>query len=82
MLSFKKNTACVFIFNNLIKVWLIMKNVWKFINGVKKELGRVKWPTKKYMVKYSISVLFLCVFFSGFFYLIDFLAALLKTLLR
>jgi preprotein translocase SecE subunit len=59
-----------------------MKKLLKFINGVKKELSRVRWPNRKYMIKYSSAVLLLSVFFASFFYLIDFLAALLKTLLR
>lgn len=59
-----------------------MKKIQNFIKGVKKEISRVKWPNRKYMIKYSIAVLSLCVFFSLFFYLIDFVAAIIKTILR
>ncbi len=39
------------------------------LSSVKKEMKKVKWPTKKDMVKYSIAtlsiILFLCVFFTA-----------------
>ena len=40
-----------------------MKKVMLFLNGVKKELSRVRWPDKKYMFKYSIAVISLSLFF-------------------
>ena len=43
-----------------------MKNI---ISDVKKEMKKVKWPTKKDMIKYSIAtlsiILFFCIFFMG-----------------
>jgi preprotein translocase subunit SecE len=57
-----------------------MKKIKKFFSEVKKELGKVKWPTKKDMVKYSISTICFVVFFAAFFYLIDFGVALIKSL--
>ena len=49
-----------------------------FIKQVKDEMKKVKWPTKKEMVKYSITTLLFILLFAGFFYLIDVLFALLK----
>ena len=57
-----------------------MKNIKKFFSEVKKELSKVKWPTKKDMVKYSIATISFVIFFAAFFYLIDFSVAFIKSL--
>ena len=57
-----------------------MKKVKKFFGEVKSELGKVKWPSKKDMVKYSIATICFVIFFAGFFYLIDLAVAFIKTL--
>jgi len=49
-----------------------------FLKEVKAEMKKVKWPTKKEMIKYSITTLIFILLFAGFFYLIDVLFALLK----
>lgn len=53
--------------------------ILKYFKGVKNELDKVKWPSKKDMVKYSTATLGFIFFFALFFYIIDFLFALLKT---
>jgi len=45
------------------------------------ELKKIKWPTKKEMIKYSIATVAFVIFFAIFFYLIELLMALLKTLI-
>ena len=57
-----------------------MKKVKKFFSEVKKELAKVRWPNKKDMVKYSVATIIFVIFFAGFFYVIDLLMALVKTL--
>lgn len=57
-----------------------MKKIKKFFSEVKKELAKVKWPNKKDMVKYSVATIIFVIFFAGFFYAIDLLMALVKTL--
>ena len=57
-----------------------MKKIKKFLSEVKKELGKVKWPNRKDMLKYSIATICFVVFFAGFFYLIDLSVAFIKTL--
>ena len=57
-----------------------MKKIIKFFNEVKKELGNVKWPSKKDMVKYSIATIIFVIFFAVFFYLIDLGVALIKSM--
>ena len=49
-----------------------------FGGAVKAEMRLVRWPKAKEVVKYSIAVLVFVLFFSGFFYLIDTLFALIK----
>lgn len=57
-----------------------MKKIIKFFNEVKKELGNVKWPSKKDMIKYSIATIIFVIFFAVFFYLIDLGVALIKSM--
>lgn len=48
-----------------------MKAVAKFFVGVKKEMGKVRWPNRKEMVKYSVATLSFIVLFSVFFVATD-----------
>ena len=57
-----------------------MKKIKKFLGEVKKELGKVKWPNRKDMVKYSIATITFVIFFALFFYLIDLGVAFIKSL--
>lgn len=52
----------------------------KFFKNVIKELKKVKWPDKKYMVKYSIATFATIIFSSLYFYLIYVLFTLVKEL--
>ena len=49
-----------------------------FMKEVRSEVKKVKWPSKKDMLKYSIATIVFVVFFALFFYAIDLLLALLK----
>lgn len=48
-----------------------MKKLKAFIAGVGKEAKRIKWPSKKDMVKYTGATLALVVLFAGLFSLLD-----------
>ena len=50
-----------------------------FFKEIKKEVSKVKWPSKKEMVKYSIATIVFILFFGVFFYVIDLIIALLKA---
>lgn len=50
-----------------------------FFIDVRNEVSKVKWPSKKDMVKYSIATIVFVIFFALFFYLIDLIIALLKA---
>lgn len=60
------------------------KSLWAkfriFCNGVKSEFGKVHWPDKKDMLKYSIATIVFIVFFALFFYIIEVIFALIQTL--
>ena len=49
-----------------------------FIKEVKEEMRKVKWPTKKELIKYTISTLCFVILFALFFFGIESLFALFK----
>ncbi len=57
-----------------------MGKVKEFFSSVKKETSKIKWPTKKEMIKYSAATLSFMVFFGVFFFVLDFVFAFLKSL--
>jgi len=56
------------------------KKTGNWFKSVIKEVSKVKWPSKKEMLKYSIATIVFVVFFALFFYAIELLMALLKSL--
>lgn len=70
----KKNTKK----NSNKKETKAKKKHFKFLGEVKSEMAKVKWPTKKEMVKYSVATIAFVVFFALFFYAIDLIIAVLK----
>lgn len=57
-----------------------MKKIKTFFKDVKKELNKVKWPSKKNMVKYSVVTVVFIIFFTLFFTALDLIIAFVKTL--
>lgn len=57
-----------------------MKKIGKFFAGVINELKKVRWPDKKSMLKYTIATIVFVVVLAGFFYVIDVVVALVRTL--
>ena len=57
-----------------------MKKIKDFFVSVKKEISKVKWPTKKDMIKYSVITVMFIVFFALFSVLLDFIIAYVKVL--
>ena len=51
----------------------------EYFKGVKKEISRIRWTSKKELVKYSVSTVAFMIFFGVFFYAIDLLVALLRS---
>lgn len=58
-----------------------MKKIVEYFKGVKKEISRIRWTSKKDLLKYSTATVVFMVFFSLFFYAIDMLVALLRSVL-
>ena len=58
----------------------LFKRIKNWFKSVIKEVSKVKWPSKKEMIKYSIATIVFVVFFGLFFYAIELLMALLKSL--
>lgn len=56
-----------------------MKKIIDYFKGVKKEISRIKWTSKKELLKYSVSTIIFMLFFGVFFYAIDILVALLRS---
>ena len=58
-----------------------MSKVGDYFSGVRKEVSRIKWTSKKDLLKFSISTISFMIFFGVFFYVIDLLVALLRSAL-
>ena len=57
-----------------------MKKVKDFLFDVKKEVSKVKWPSKKDMFKYSITTITFVAFFALFFLGLDLVNAYIRTI--
>ena len=51
----------------------------KIINGVKKEIKRIRWTNGKDLVKYSLTTVSFMVALGAYFYVIDLLVSLLRS---
>ena len=60
----------------------IFKIVSKYFKGVWKELKRIRWTDKKELVKYSICTLVFVLFFGLYFYAIDWIVLLVRSLAK
>ncbi len=58
-----------------------MSKVVDYFSGVKKEVSRIKWTSKKDLLKYSTATVMFMLFFGVFFYVIGLLVALLRSAL-
>ena len=60
-----------------------MKKIWnaivKYFKGVKKEIGRIRWTTGKELVKYSVTTVAFMLCLGIYFYAIDMLVSLLRS---
>ena len=56
-----------------------MKKIVDYFKGVKKEVSRIKWTSKKDLLKYSVASILFVMFFGVFFYVIDLVVALLRS---
>jgi len=58
----------------------IFKIISKYFRGVATETKRIKWTTVKELIKYSIASVVFVAFFGIYFYGIDWIALLVRSL--
>lgn len=51
----------------------------KYFNGVKKEIGRIRWTTGKELIKYSVTAVAFMLCLGVYFYAIDMLVTLVRS---
>ena len=59
-----------------------LKSKSKYLKGVGKEIKRIKWTSGKDLVKYSVAAVAFVLFFGIYFYGIDWLALLVRSLAK
>ena len=57
-----------------------MKKIAKFLASVKKEMAKVKWPSKKGMLTYSVATISFILFFMVFYTVTDLIISGIKLL--
>ncbi len=60
----------------------VFKAIGRYFKGVGKEIKRIKWTSGKELVKYSIAAVAFVVFFGIYFYGIDWIALLVRSLAK
>ena len=60
----------------------VFKAIGKYFKGVLKEIKRIRWTTGKELVKYSIAAVAFVIFFGLYFYGIDWIALLVRSLAK
>lgn len=58
----------------------IFKRIAKYFKGVVKEIKRIRWTSGKDLVKYSVATLVFVLFFGLYFYVIDWVVLLVRSL--
>ena len=57
----------------------ILNAITKYFKGVKKELDRIRWTSGKELTKYSLTAVMFIVFLGAYFYAIDILVSLIRS---
>lgn len=57
----------------------IFKSISKYFKGVKKETSRIRWTSSKDLVKYSVTTVTFMLFLGIYFYAIDLLVSLIRS---
>lgn len=60
----------------------IFKKIGKYFKGVGKEVKRIRWTSGKDLVKYSVATVIFVLFFGIYFYGIDWIALLVRSLAK
>lgn len=60
----------------------IFKRIAKYFKGVGKEIKRIRWTDRKDLLKYSICTVMFVIFFGVYFYAIDWIVLLVRSLAK
>lgn len=60
----------------------IFKRIGKYFKGVVKEIKRIRWVDKKDLLKYSIASVVFVLFFGLYFYGIDWISLIVRSLAK
>ena len=60
----------------------IFKRISKYFKGVFKEIKRIRWTDRKDLLKYSICTVMFVLFFGIYFYAIDWIVLLVRSLAK
>lgn len=60
----------------------IFKRGAKYFKGVGKEIKRIRWTDRKDLFKYSLCTLVFVIFFGVYFYAIDWIVLLVRSLAK
>ena len=60
----------------------IFSRIGRYFRGVAKEIKRIKWTSGKELVKYSVASIVFVLFFGIYFYGIDWIALLVRSLAK
>lgn len=60
----------------------IFKRIIKYFKGVGKEFKRIRWTTGKDLFKYSVATLVFVLFFGIYFYGIDWIVLVVRSLAK
>ncbi len=60
----------------------VFKRIAKYFKGVFKEIKRIRWTDKKDLLKYSISTIIFVLFFGIYFYGVDWIVLLVRSLAK
>ena len=60
----------------------IFKRIAKYFKGVVKEIKRIRWTERKDLFKYSLCTLVFVIFFGLYFYAIDWIVLLVRSLAK
>jgi len=58
----------------------IFKKIIGYFKGVGKEIKRIKWTGAKELLKYSLASLGFVIFFAVYFYIVDLVVVLIRSL--
>lgn len=78
----KKHVVEKKVSNKSVKKENIFKKIGKYFHGVGKEIQRIRWTSGKDLVKYSIATVVFVLFFGIYFYGIDWIALLVRSLAK